>query len=184
VLSKAIGTIIAEVENITEMVNEFSHFARFPDTRLGKHDIITIIDDILAFLKDVNIHRDVEFQFTHEGDSVYLLVDGMQIRRAILNVIYNSINAIGNNGVISIHGYPSKDRSSDGEKYILSISDNGVGIEAEIRERIFDPYFSTSSEGSGLGLAIVEKIVLDNGGRIWLESEPGKTTFYMEFQRA
>jgi nitrogen fixation/metabolism regulation signal transduction histidine kinase len=184
VLSKAIGTIIAEVENITEMVNEFSHFARFPDTRLGRHDIITIINDILAFLKDSNITSDVEFQFTHEGDSVYLLVDGTQIRRAILNVIYNSINAIGKNGVISIHGYPSKDRGSDGEKYILSISDTGVGIDAEIRERIFDPYFSTSSEGSGLGLAIVEKIVLDNGGRIWLESEPGRTIFYMEFQRA
>jgi nitrogen fixation/metabolism regulation signal transduction histidine kinase len=184
VLSKAIGTIIAEVENITEMVNEFSHFARFPDTRLSKHDIITIIDDILAFLKDATIHRDVEFQFMHEGDSVYLFVDGTQIRRAILNVIYNSINAIGNNGVISIHGYPSEDKGSDDEKYILSISDNGVGIDAEIRERIFDPYFSTTSEGAGLGLAIVEKIVLDNGGRIWLESEPGKTTFYMEFQRA
>ncbi|MCK4924236.1 MAG: ATP-binding protein, partial [Spirochaetes bacterium] len=112
------------------------------------------------------------------------LVDGTQIRRAILNVIYNSINAIGKSGVISIHGYPSEDKGSEREKYTLSISDNGVGIDAEIRERIFDPYFSTSSEGSGLGLAIVEKIVLDNGGRIWLESEPGKTTFYMEFQRA
>ena len=69
-------------------------------------------------------------------------------------------------------------------KYVLSISDNGTGIDPEIRDRIFDPYFSTRSEGSGLGLAIVEKIVLDNSGRVWLESEPGKTTFYMELKRA
>jgi len=184
VLSKAIGTIIAEVENITEMVNEFSHFARFPDTRLGKHDIIAIIDDILAFLKDASLNRDLQFEFTHEESNVYLLVDSMQVRRAILNVIYNSINAIEKSGVISIHGYPSKDVAGDGEKYVLSISDNGVGIDPEIADRVFDPYFSTSSEGSGLGLAIVEKIVLDNSGRIWLESEPGKTTFYMEFKRA
>ena len=184
VLSKAIGTIIAEVENITEMVNEFSHFARFPDTRLGKHDIIAIIDDILAFLKDDSINRGVKFEFTHDESDVYLLVDSMQVRRAILNVIYNSINAIENSGVIAIRGHPSEDMGGDGEKYVLSISDNGVGIDPEIADQVFNPYFSTSSEGSGLGLAIVEKIVLDNSGRIWLESEPGKTTFYMEFKRA
>jgi nitrogen fixation/metabolism regulation signal transduction histidine kinase len=184
VLSKAIGTIIAEVENLTAMVNEFSHFARFPDTVLGKHDIIAIIDDILAFLKDAGINKDVAFEFTHEESQVYLLVDNMQIRRAILNVIYNSINAIEKSGVIAIHGGASEDPADNGEKFIISIADNGVGIDPDIRDRVFDPYFSTSSDGSGLGLAIVEKIVLDNNGRIWLESEPGKTSFYMEFKRA
>jgi nitrogen fixation/metabolism regulation signal transduction histidine kinase len=183
VLSKAIGTIIAEVENLTEMVNEFSHFARFPDTKVGKHDIIAIIDDILAFLKDAGINKDVAFEFTHEEPEVFLRVDSMQVRRAILNVIYNGINAIESNGIISIHGYSSEDASDHEEKYRLSITDNGVGIDPEICDKVFDPYFSTTSEGSGLGLAIVEKIVLDNNGRIWLESEPGKTTFYMEFTR-
>ena len=184
VLSKAIETIIAEVESITEMVNEFSHFARFPDTRRERSDIIAILDDILGFLKDTNEHRDIDFQFTHDEDQVYLLVDGIQIRRAILNVIYNSINAIEKDGVISIRGYPSREKSGGVQKYTLAFSDNGVGIDADIRDKIFDPYFSTTREGTGLGLAIVEKIVLDNGGRIWLESEPGNTTFYMEFQQA
>lgn len=183
VLSKAIGTIISEVENLTEMVNEFSHFARFPETRLGKHNIIALIDDILAFLRTASIDKEVEFKFTHEESSVYLIVDSMQIRRAILNVIYNSINAIEKSGVISIHAYSGGDRAEDRERFILAITDNGAGIDPEIRDRVFDPYFSTSSEGSGLGLAIVEKIVLDNNGRLWLESEPGKTTFYMEFKR-
>ena len=184
VLSKAIETIIAEVESITEMVNEFSHFARFPDTRRERSDIIAILDDILGFLKDTNEHRDIDFQFTHDEDQVYLLVDGIQIRRAILNVIYNSINAIEKDGVISIRGYPSREKSGGAEKYTLAFSDNGVGIDVDIRNKIFDPYFSTTREGTGLGLAIVEKIVLDNGGRIWLESEPGNTTFYMEFEQA
>ena len=184
VLSKAIGTIIAEVENLTEMVNEFSHFARFPDTKMGKHDIIAIIDDILAFLKDAGINKDVAFDFTHEEAEVFLRVDSMQVRRAILNIIYNGINAIEQNGAISIQGFPSDDTSEREHTYLLSITDNGVGIDPEIRDKVFDPYFSTTSEGSGLGLAIVEKIVLDNNGRIWLESEPGKTTFYMEFKRA
>jgi len=181
VLSKGIQTIISEVENLTDMVNEFSHFARFPDTKLGKHDIISILEDILHFLRDS--HRRIDFRFSHAEDKVYLLVDGTQIRRAILNVIYNSISAIEGDGIISIHCYPSQGLGDEKGKYTIAISDNGVGIEEKIRDRIFEPYFSKNSRGVGLGLAIVEKIVRDNRGRIWFESEPGKTIFYMEFLR-
>ncbi len=181
VLTKGINTIITEVQNINEMVNEFSQFARFPDTKLGKHDIIATIHDILDFLRDT--HRDIVFNFTHDEESVYLLVDGPQIRRALLNVIYNSVNAVQDSGVISVDCYPKSGSAEDKNKYIVAISDNGGGIDSDIRDKIFDPYFSKNSEGSGLGLAIVEKIVLDNRGRIWFESKLGKTTFFMEFQR-
>jgi two-component system nitrogen regulation sensor histidine kinase NtrY len=181
-LAKGIQTIIMEVENLTDMVNEFSHFSRFPETMLGKHDIIRIIEDIVEFLR--NSHQGIDFQFSHVEDQMYLLVDGAQIRRAILNVTYNSINAIRGSGVVSIRCYPSQSVGKEKDKYIVSISDNGRGIDETIRDKIFDPYFSANGEGSGLGLAIVEKIVLDNRGRIWFESEPGNTTFYMEFQRA
>jgi two-component system nitrogen regulation sensor histidine kinase NtrY len=180
-LSKGIKTIISEVENLTILVNEFSQFARFPDTKLGTYDIIAMLDEVLLFLRDT--HRRVEFRFTHEENEVYLLVDGIQVRRAILNVLYNSINAMHDEGVISIDGYPSKGLGGEKGKYTIAITDNGEGIGDEIRERIFEPYFSTNSEGTGLGLSIVEKIVLDNRGRIWFESQPGATTFYMEFQR-
>jgi nitrogen fixation/metabolism regulation signal transduction histidine kinase len=182
VLTKGINTIITEVENINEMVNEFSHFARFPDTKLGKHDIIATFYDILEFLRDT--HRDIEFNFTHDEKSVYLLVDGPQVRRALLNVIYNSISAIQDSGIISVDCYPKDRPAEDKNRYIIAISDNGGGIETGIRDKIFDPYFSKNSDGSGLGLAIVEKIVLDNRGRIWFESRPGKTTFFLEFGRA
>jgi nitrogen fixation/metabolism regulation signal transduction histidine kinase len=179
VLTKGINTIITEVQNINEMVNEFSHFARFPDTKLGKYEIIATIYDILEFLRDT--HRDIKFDFTHDEESVYLLVDGPQVRRALLNVIYNSINAVQDSGIISVDCYSRGDEEKN--RYIIAISDNGGGIESDIRDKIFDPYFSQNSDGTGLGLAIVEKIVIDNRGRIWFESEPGKTTFFMEFQR-
>jgi nitrogen fixation/metabolism regulation signal transduction histidine kinase len=182
VLSKGIQTIISEVENLTDMVNEFSHFARFPDTKLGRHDIIAIIEDVLDFLKDS--HRGVDFRFSHTQDQAYLLVDGTQIRRAILNIIYNSLNAIREKGVVTIHCEPGEETDSKNKKYTIAITDNGVGIDRDVQESIFDPYVSTNSAGSGLGLAIVEKIVLDNRGRVWFESEPGRTTFYMELQKA
>ncbi len=180
VLTKGIDTIFKEVETITDMVNEFSDFARFPDTKLSRHDIIPIINGVLDFLRDA--HKDIGFTFTHTEDSVYLMVDAAQIRRALLNIIYNSINAIRDKGSISISCYPGKDTGNG--SYIIAISDNGIGIDPDIRDSIFDPYFSKDGRGAGLGLTIVEKIVLDNKGKIWFESEPGITTFYMEFAKA
>jgi len=183
ILSKGIHTIIKEVDNINDMVDEFSRFTRFPDTRLGKHDIIAIINDVLGFLKDT--YRNIEFHFSHSEETVYLKIDKMQVRRALLNIIYNSINAIHGNGTISVECYPGKVGAGIENGYsIVAVTDNGIGIDPEIKDNIFDPYVSKNGKGAGLGLAIVEKIVFDNRGRIWFESEPGKTTFYMEFERA
>jgi len=176
VLLKAVNTIISEVNNIDKMVKEFSRFAKFPDLKLKKHDIIGIIDDIIDFLKDN--YKSISFSFYHKEDHVYLLIDKEQIRRAILNIVYNSINAVSESGKIWLEGFINKDRK---EYYIISINDNGIGIPDDIKDKIFDPYFSHNEKSSGLGLAIVEKTILDNKGRIWFQSKPGKTTFYLEF---
>ena len=112
---------------------------------------------------------------------MYLFVDRYQVRRAILNIIYNSVEALQDNGKIDISCYTSEGRE---EHYTVSIRDNGTGIDDDIKDKIFNPYFSTKDDGTGVGLAIVEKIVFDNKGRIWFESFPGSTTFYMEFAKA
>jgi len=179
VLTKGINTIIAEVDNINEMVNEFSRVARFPETKLEQADIIQIIKDVIVFLEES--YREIHFSFTHAADSAYLLIDRSQVRRALLNIFYNSINAIQGKGSVEVKGYPTGGK--DGY-YTISIHDNGAGISEEIKDRIFDPYFSKNGRGTGLGLTIVEKIILDNNGRIWFESRPGETTFYMEFKLA
>lgn len=179
ILSKGIDTIITEVDNITSMVNEFSRFTRFPDSKLEKYDIITLVDEIYHFVQ--NAYKNVEFSLYHKETEMYLLVDRYQVRRAILNIIYNSVDALPHNGRIDIKCYPSEGRKGF---YTISIKDGGSGIDEEIKDKIFNPYFTTKGKGAGLGLAIVEKIVFDNKGRIWFESFPENTTFYMEFSKA
>jgi nitrogen fixation/metabolism regulation signal transduction histidine kinase len=179
VLSKGIDTIITEVNNITSMVNEFSRFTRFPNSKLERYDIITIIDEIYHFVK--NAYKNVEFSVHHKETEMYLLIDKYQVRRAILNIIYNSVEALPEKGKIDISCYPSEGRK---DFYTVAVKDNGAGIGEENRSKIFNPYFSTKGKGAGLGLAIVEKIVFDNKGRIWFYSHPGETTFYMEFLKA
>ncbi len=179
ILSKGIDTIITEVKNINDMVNEFSLFTKFPDTVLERYNIIEIIEDIINFLKDS--YRNILFSFYHEEASVYLFIDKNQIRRAILNILYNSISAIPEKGNISVECNRSKGKEG---YYTVSISDDGIGISDEIKDKIFDPYFSKDGKGTGLGLTIVEKIVIDNNGRIWFERKPDKTIFYLEFKEA
>jgi len=177
ILTKGINTIISEVNNINDMVNEFSRVARFPETKLESADIVPVITDVIEFLKES--YREIHFSFTYTPDSAYLLIDRSQIRRALLNIFYNSINAIHGEGSVEVKGYPT--RGKDGY-YTVSIRDDGAGISEDIKERIFNPYFSMDSRGTGLGLTIVEKIILDNNGRIWFESRPGETIFYTEFK--
>ena len=179
ILSKGIDTIITEVSNITSMVNEFSRFARFPDSKLERYDIIPLVNEIFHFVQ--NAYKNVEFSLYHNETEIYLFIDRYQVRRAILNIIYNSVDALKDNGKIEIGCYTSEGRKGS---YTISIKDNGSGIDDEIKGKIFNPYFSTKGDGAGLGLAIVEKIVFDNKGRIWFESLPGSTTFYMEFSKA
>ncbi|MBN2322856.1 MAG: HAMP domain-containing protein [Spirochaetes bacterium] len=179
ILTKGINTIITEVNNINDLVNEFSRVARFPETKIETADIIPVITDVIEFLEES--YKKIHFSFTHASDSAYLLIDRSQIRRALLNILYNSINAIEGEGAIEVNGYPARGKQG---YYVVSIRDDGTGIPEEIKDRIFDPYFSKDVRGTGLGLTIVEKIVLDNNGRIWFESRPGETTFYMEFKLA
>lgn len=67
--------------------------------------------------------------------------------------------------------------------YIINVSDNGVGIDDAVKERIFQPNFSTKSYGTGLGLAMCKRIIEQHGGDIWFESKPGKgTSFYFSIK--
>lgn len=180
ILKKGISTIIDEVNSINEMVSEFSSFARLPSTKMEKVNIVETIKQIVGFLSES--YKGIKFSFSYIESPVFLFVDKNQFRRAVLNIIYNSINAVSpDGGKINIDiSYRQKDKN----RVVISITDNGTGIDEEIKDKIFNPYFSKNGKGSGLGLAIVEKIIYDNKGRIWFESIPGKTTFYMEFVRA
>jgi two-component system nitrogen regulation sensor histidine kinase NtrY len=179
ILEKCIDTIIAEVNNITYMVNEFSSFARFPSSKLERNDIVGLLEDTHRFLEDT--YKNVEFSFSCREKSVYILMDKYQIRRAFLNIVYNSMNAITANGMILIGGYTSPGKE---DHFTAFFRDNGEGIDDDIKDSIFKPYFSKNGSGTGLGLAIVERIIFENKGRIWFESRPGETTFYVEFPKA
>jgi signal transduction histidine kinase len=99
-----------------------------------------------------------------------VLADRRLLERALLNVLENALQAVGDGGHVTIR---LRHEPGEGRVY-AEVEDDGPGLSPEARARVFEPFFSTKSDGSGLGLALVKKIVEDHGGGVALESDPGR----------
>jgi len=170
------GTIIRQVEEMKNLVSEFSQFARMPAARLERSDLNRIVDQVLSFYRQA--HRSLRFVFDPALDLPELMLDPDQMQRVLNNLLANAVDASGAAGTISI--------ATRFEPFlriaVLEIADEGSGISSEIRERIFEPYMSGKKGGTGLGLAIVKTIVSDHNGYIRVrENDPRGTRFFLEF---
>jgi two-component system nitrogen regulation sensor histidine kinase NtrY len=175
ILDKCTTTIIQQVGELKNLVNEFSHFARLPAAQLTTSNLNEVVQEALFLFKEG--HDDIHFQFRN-GDIPPLQLDREQIKRVVINLLNNAVAAVGDNGEIKIA--TSHDRSR-GVVY-LEIADNGCGVEPDVRTRIFEPYFSTKKNGTGLGLTIVSQIIEDHRGYIRVRAnEPQGTKFTVEF---
>jgi two-component system nitrogen regulation sensor histidine kinase NtrY len=169
------GTIVGEVESLKGLVDEFSQFARMPPPRATPTDLHELIDSALSLYD--GIFTDVEFEKRFAPTFPLVRIDPEQIRRVIINVVDNGIEAMDRQGRIVI------ETSHDEPNHLVRVivADNGPGIPPEEREKLFLPYYSTKRRGSGLGLAIVRRIIAEHGGTIDAsDNEPHGTRFTIE----
>jgi two-component system, NtrC family, nitrogen regulation sensor histidine kinase NtrY len=174
VLDKCTATIIRQVEELKNLVNEFAQFARLPAAELVVSDLNEIVREALFLYQEG--HHDIRFEF-RPGVIPPLELDRNQIKRALINLLDNAVTAMNGNGEVEI--VTSYDRALT--KVCLELADNGYGLPPEVRARIFEPYFSTKQDGTGLGLSIVSAIVEDHHGYIRVRpNEPKGTKFIIE----
>jgi two-component system nitrogen regulation sensor histidine kinase NtrY len=174
VFDECTQTIVKQVEELKEMVNEFSNFARMPASNPTPNHLNEIIQESLLLFKEA--HKDVRFEFI-PCELPILNLDRDQMKRVMINLIKNSLAAIDQDGEIKIQ------TSYDPKLQIvqLEVSDNGIGIPDEDKGRLFEPYFSTKKSGTGLGLTIVNAIITDHNGYIRVrDNKPKGTTFLIE----
>ena len=163
-------TIVGEVESLKALVDEFAQFARMPAPRAVPSNLNGVLTETLALYNGLFSQIRIERRFAAALPPVRLDVE--QIRRVVINLVDNGIEAMG--------GAQAGPRP-DGEPPCITIetqydaanavariviSDNGPGVPAADREKLFMPYYSTKGRGSGLGLAIVRRIVAEHGGSI------------------
>ncbi|MCE5334688.1 MAG: HAMP domain-containing protein [Desulfobacteraceae bacterium] len=176
VFDECTNTIIHQVDHMKHLVNEFSRFARLPQARLAPCSLQEIVEEGLNLYR----HNYGSIDFRLEGDErmPLLRLDRDQFRQVIINLLDNAVYALGKNGgEIAIRlSYDSVLKIAT-----LECADNGQGIAAENRVKVFEPYYSTKEKGTGLGLAIVSTIIADHNGFIRVRANsPRGTVFTIE----
>lgn len=164
--------ILQEVDRLRAIVDEFSRFARLPSPRVQQTDLCEALSQAASLHAEGSAVVSVELP----ASAVEARVDPDQLMQVLHNLLQNARDAAseahpsgGGRVVVSL--------GKDARSVWIRVEDNGGGIPEARRDSIFDPYFTTKEGGSGLGLAISQRIVAEHGGRIEVESRPGKTVF-------
>ena len=184
-VNDSVQAIVENVDSIKRLANEFSNFARMPTAEFELCSLNGIIADTVADY--AGNHAEVEFQFLADQRMPNVSIDREQIRRVLINLIDNAIDALDKPAsatqessvaarIIVKSSYERRSKTVSFE-----VGDNGPGIKAQDKSRIFEPYFTTKPRGTGLGLAIVTSIISDHQGDIRVyDNSPRGTKFIVD----
>lgn len=175
-------TILEEVERMRRIVSEFSDFARMPEPRPIPTDLCELVTQVVVLVREAA--PSVEVRVSAAGE-LMATVDPDQIRQAVMNLVQNACEAVQGRDGDEANGEPGRvevrverDGARAGQARVV-VTDNGPGMTAETRQKLFTPYFTTKSSGTGLGLAIVRRIVEEHDGQIQVDSELGVGTRFV-----
>jgi signal transduction histidine kinase len=164
------------LSRLNKIVSNLLVYTRPVKAELRKVQIDRIISEIIDFVQ-IEIERigqtiTINRKFCQEP--VFVLVDPEKMGQVILNLCFNAIQAMPDNGTLTISVEKHSGERSGFANF--TVSDTGVGIEKETISKIFDPFFTTKENGTGLGLAIVKKFVESHSGYIDVKSNVGEGT--------
>jgi two-component system, NtrC family, sensor histidine kinase AtoS len=163
---------VAYLENLA------TSYARL--TQSANREICDVNASIRTSLGDAVSGADPRVRLELGGEPLRVHADAVALRRIVENLTVNAIESLENgSGTVTVRTW--RDGKPDGANIIIAIADTGRGIAAQELDRVFDDFYTTKPHGSGLGLSIVRRLVADLGGRIRIDSVPGRgTTFLIE----
>lgn len=165
-LARSVGTIVAQVQSMKTLVNEFRDYARLPAAQLKPLDLNALATEVLALYATPQeagrLHAEL-------GAGLPMIVgDGTQLRQVIHNLVQNALDAIADrpDGHVWVKTEAARNEQGDVRAVRLHVIDNGHGFADKVLKRAFEPYVTTKSKGTGLGLAVVKKIADEHGARV------------------
>lgn len=177
VMEECTRTIIEQVDHLQEMVNEFQRFARMPEPQRAPEDLNQVVRDVVGLYRES--HPQVGLDLYLAPDVPPVAMDREQMQRVLINLFNNALAVLpAEGGKIQV-----RTAFNRGLRVVrLEVADNGPGISASHKAKLFEPYFSTREGGMGLGLTIVRSIVAEHGGYIRVvDNEPRGTRFVIEW---
>jgi len=171
-------SFVEQIESLSSIASEFSAFAKMPDTRIVRINLFDMLSQAVTIFKQMD---NITISYHPTEEPFYINADRDQILRCFNNLLKNAIEATppDRQGMIII------DYTTTEKNILLTIKDNGNGIPEHMREKIFEPNFTTKSSGTGLGLAFVKNSIENAGGTVWFETKLGiGTTFFFSIPAA
>lgn len=171
--------IVRQVERMQEMVQEFSAFAKLPEVHLRKGDVTALLEELVSLFR--NSHSRISWKLEIPQALPPVTFDSAALHRALLNICTNAAEALEEACArkeyceVIVKAYVPEEQHG----LRISIQDNGPGLNAAERERIFEPYYSGKHGGTGLGLAIVKSIITDHMGTIRVTAAAQKGTVFI-----
>ena len=178
VFQESSSTLLAEISNLKTIIGRFSEFSKMPHPQLQAIQVNEILRGVVK-LYQAQLRAPgraaIDCKLELDESVGTIAADPDLLHRALSNLVLNAMDAMPNGGTLRVRS------RRDDAKAIVEIGDTGSGLTREECERIFTPYYTSKQHGTGLGLAIVQSVVSDHGGRISVQSEPGRgTTFVIE----
>ncbi len=162
-----------EVRRLQDFLKEFRKYVGSGELQLAEVDMRRIVEELTDFYRPQAENSHVVFRSALPDKPVTCRIDAGLIKQAILNLIINAAQAMSAGGELLLR------LSADNARAVLEVIDTGPGIKPELREKIFEPYYSTTKGGTGLGLPTARRIIRRHDGDITLDSEPGKGTRFV-----
>jgi two-component system nitrogen regulation sensor histidine kinase NtrY len=180
IFTQLTSTIVRQVGDLRNIVDEFSSFARMPKPLFRAENMHDIVGHAV-FMFEV-AHPDIRFTYNQDGPFPTLISDRRQLGQAITNILKNAVESIEEKKkTVEVDGAIVIDLVVEGDGLIIRIADNGIGLPSD-RQRIMEPYITNRATGSGLGLAIVKKIIEEHFGEISLsDNQPEGAVVTLKF---
>jgi CheY-like chemotaxis protein len=197
--SKRVMMIDHAATNAAELVHRFLNLAKKHEVTFSPVELNETVQRIAKICRDTTDKR-IEIKTSYVMDDAFILADPVQIEHLLLNLCINAVQAMAHMGEtgepkkgvlgisigsLNIDSVYAAGHSGveQGDYWSVSVSDTGSGIDNEMKEKIFEPFFSTKEAGTGLGLVMVDSIVKQHGGFIELSSEKGRGSVFTVFIR-
>jgi signal transduction histidine kinase len=169
-----VQSVLSEVDRINDILTGLLSFSRQNNPVKREFDLAAMVEQTVGLIKNTQIKKQITFITRYFAPSLPIIADNDQLKQVFMNIILNAIDAIREEGLIEI--------TIQSEKieglffYTITVADNGIGIDEESLEKLFDPFYTTKEEGTGLGLSISYGIIHRHNGYIEISNRPGGGT--------